>query len=71
MPRKRTPDLPTPDTESSSTTTVADPVTEPQSEQTPSFVERAPATVVAQERERLESFLALVEKLAAQIERLG
>lgn len=40
MPRKRTPDLPTSDTESSSATTVADPVTEPQSEQPPSFVER-------------------------------
>lgn len=40
MPRKRTPDLPTPDTEPSSATTVADPATEPPSEQTPSFVER-------------------------------
>jgi valyl-tRNA synthetase len=38
---------------------------------TPSFVERAPAAVVALERERLTSFAALRDKLAAQMERLG
>ena len=38
---------------------------------TPSFVERAPAPVVAQERERLAGFLALRDKLAAQRQRLG
>ncbi|MBU0752024.1 MAG: valine--tRNA ligase [Gammaproteobacteria bacterium] len=39
--------------------------------ETPSFVERAPAAVVAQERERLVSFNALREKLALQLQRLG
>jgi len=38
---------------------------------TESFVSRAPAQVVAQERERLEGFSALCEKLKAQIARLG
>jgi valyl-tRNA synthetase len=37
----------------------------------PSFVERAPAAVVAQERERLAGFVALREKLATQCMRLG
>ena len=37
----------------------------------PSFVERAPAAVVAQERERLAGFVALREKLATQCTRLG
>ena len=36
----------------------------------PSFVERAPAQVVAQERERLAGFIALTEKLRSQIDRL-
>jgi valyl-tRNA synthetase len=38
---------------------------------TESFVSRAPAQVVAQERERLEGFSSLLEKLKAQSERLG
>ncbi len=38
---------------------------------TESFVARAPAQVVAQERERLEAFAALAEKLKTQIARLG
>jgi len=38
---------------------------------TESFVARAPAAVVAQERERLESFNSLREKLVAQLGRLG
>jgi valyl-tRNA synthetase len=38
---------------------------------TESFVSRAPAQVVAQERERLEGFVALSEKLKAQLVRLG
>ncbi|MEW6165197.1 MAG: valine--tRNA ligase [Pseudomonadota bacterium] len=37
---------------------------------TPSFVERAPAPVVAQERERLAAFQATLAKVAAQRERL-
>ncbi len=37
---------------------------------TESFVSRAPATVVAQEKERLENFSSLVEKLRAQLARL-
>jgi valyl-tRNA synthetase len=37
---------------------------------TPSFVERAPAAVVAQERERLADFVALLDKLKTQVTRL-
>jgi valyl-tRNA synthetase len=36
-----------------------------------SFVERAPASVVAQERERLAAFEATLAKLKAQIEKLS
>ena len=38
---------------------------------TESFVSRAPAAVVDQERERLQGFIALRDKLKAQIARLG
>ena len=36
----------------------------------PSFVERAPANVVAQERERLAGFIALRDKQQVQLQRL-
>jgi valyl-tRNA synthetase len=38
---------------------------------TESFVSRAPAAVVEQERERLQGFIALRDKLGTQITRLG
>ena len=38
---------------------------------TPSFVERAPAQIVAQERERLANFGALIDQLRAQVSRLN
>jgi valyl-tRNA synthetase len=36
----------------------------------PSFVERAPAAVVAQERERLAGFTQSLDRLRGQLERL-
>jgi valyl-tRNA synthetase len=37
----------------------------------PGFIERAPAAVVAQERERLASFEATLDQLRAQVDKLG
>ncbi|MEK7771586.1 MAG: hypothetical protein AAB703_01890, partial [Pseudomonadota bacterium] len=37
----------------------------------PSFVERAPANVVAQEEERLATFNARLDKLKEQLNKLG